>query len=324
MKIKDFDIDIKRRLNVLTVSAPNGVKIEKSSGNFEVEKEQKTPPKPNISRFSASGDALNQSKFGVTPKILVSNGLFGPELYADLKDLATDLRAIAVVESPSNSVSENKTVKFEVNSSRLYPCFPHVKDLKDRELSVGPFAAGTIARNDEEKGFWVSPSNKVVAGIRELTKDVSFSLSDENSDANKLNENNITTIIYKDGFRLWGNKTPAGSKDIEAANSFINERRITDAINDYLQESQFKRVDDNISKKFIQNVVADVNNYLRDLSSKGAILGGNCFVREEDNSNEDLRLGKVTFSIDYTPPKPAQTIRFKSIITDTYLSEVLS
>jgi phage tail sheath protein FI len=46
-----------------------------------------------------------------------------------------------------------------------------------------------------------------VKNVLGISKDVFWALQAEDSDANELNANEITTLIKRDGFRFWGNRT---------------------------------------------------------------------------------------------------------------------
>ena len=67
--------------------------------------------------------------------------------------------------------------------------------------------AGIIARSDNERGFWWSPSNQKIYGISGSSRAIDFTLGDSNARANLLNESEVVTIIHQDGYRLWGNRT---------------------------------------------------------------------------------------------------------------------
>ncbi|EMZ8332450.1 phage tail sheath family protein, partial [Escherichia coli] len=51
-------------------------------------------------------------------------------------------------------------------------------------------------------------SNVPVKNVLGMSRHVFWSLQAEDSDANSLNNKEITTIIRRNGFRFWGNRTP--------------------------------------------------------------------------------------------------------------------
>lgn len=74
---------------------------------------------------------------------------------------------------------------------------------------TSPYVAGLIARSDNENGFYWSPSNQEIYGIVSNVRPVDFTLGDANCRVNFLNENEVTTIIHQEGYRLWGNESCA-------------------------------------------------------------------------------------------------------------------
>ena len=264
------------------------------------------------------------STVGYVPKILIAPDLsHDASVITSFKAVAAKLRAVALIDcEPKHTNKDAIRIAKSHNSSRLILCSPRVNGVGDiGEIGMSAFSAGVMAKNDASNGYYTSPSNKPVNGIESLCKPIDWSLSDENSEANLLNKDQVQTIIRHNGFRLWGSRTLGKSNKEDIANEFINVRRITDSINDAVQESMLVNVDENISKALIQNVVESVNAFLRDLKSKGAIINGKCFV-DSSISETDLKQGKINFDFDYTAPRPAEQIRFRSIITDKYMKEV--
>lgn len=266
-----------------------------------------------------------QSELGFTPKIILAPA-YGDsvDVQAAMLSVAEKLRAVALFEAPETATF-NDALKLgdAYSSSRVYLSFPWVEGTGDiGTVPMSAFIAGTIARNDLENGFWASPSNKVMNGIKALKQKVSWSISDPNSQANLLNEKGIATAIREGGFRLWGSRTLGKNSKLDSANVFINVRRTTDTINDSVVRANLWAVDKGITVNFVQDVLEAINNFLRNLRSQGAIINGLAFVDPKDNTPDQIKQGKVVFSFDYTAVYPAEQIKFKSIITDKYLTEV--
>ncbi|EPS6283923.1 hypothetical protein ACVGHY_005363, partial [Escherichia coli] len=71
-----------------------------------------------------------------------------------------------------------------------------------------------------------------------MSRHVFWSLQAEDSDANSLNNKEITTIIRRNGFRFWGNRTPE-------TNAYIFEvyTRTAQVLADSIAEAQFETID---------------------------------------------------------------------------------
>ena len=87
-------------------------------------------------------------------------------------------------------------------------CFPHVKDYDtatDTEVlaDLATYAAGALARKDQENGYWWSPSNTELLGVTGLETPIYAMVNDANSEANLLNEAGIITVFnsYGTGIR---------------------------------------------------------------------------------------------------------------------------
>ena len=276
-----------------------------------------------------------QSDVGVTPRILIAPGFthqtpldeddepVANPVVSELLGIAESLRAVILADCPNTNDTDAVNYREDWGSARIYPIYPWVKVLNPTDNSIvqePPSArvAGLIAKSDNERGFWWSPSNMVINGIVGISKPIDFALGDSNSKANYLNEHNIATIIQQDGFRLWGNRTTSA----DTKWLFLQTRRTADMINDSLLKAHMWAVDRNITKTYIEDVLEGINNYLRHLKSIGAIIGGNAFADPALNTPDQIALGKVSFDFDFTPPYPAEHITFRSRMIDDYLEEI--
>jgi phage tail sheath protein FI len=284
-----------------------------------------------------SGLLAANSEVKVQPRILIAPGFThqtpldeddeptANPVVAELLTVAETLRAIIIADCPNTNKTDAINYAGDWGSPRIYPAFPWVKVLNTANNTIvekpsSSCIAGLIAKSDNERGFWWSPSNMVINGIVGTSKPVDFALGDTNCTANFLNEHGIATIIQQDGFRLWGNRTV--SSDIKWI--FLQTRRTADMINDSLLKAHLWAVDRNITKTYIEDVLEGVNNYLRYLKSIQAIIDGKAFINPELNTPDQIAQGKVTFDFDFTPPYPAEHITFRSRMTDEYLVELFS
>lgn len=244
---------------------------------------------------------------------------------AALESVATQLRAHVVLGGPGTTDAAAIDYRGDFGSRRVYVVDPKVtvSNLTATDyVQEDPAArvAGLIARIDHEIGFWKSPSNETLYGVLGLARPIDYALGDPNTRANLLNENEVATIIRDDGFRLWGNRT--ASDDPKWA--FLCVSRTADMIDLSIQQAHRWACDRVINKGYIDEVVASVNAYLRQLQARGAILGGTCWFDPDFNTTADIAAGHVTFSYDFTAPSPAERITFRSTITDKYITSLFA
>lgn len=269
-----------------------------------------------------------ESVLGVVPRILIAPGFTHQRdgtanaVVAELVGIAERLRAVIIADGPNTNDADAITYSGDFGSARVFLVDPWVLKVNDAGATVAapasPCVAGLIAKSDNDRGFWWSPSNQAINGIVGTARPVDFALGDANCRANLLNEQNVATIIRQDGYRLWGNRSL--SSDDKWA--FLSVRRTADMINDSLLRAHLWAVDRNITKTYVEDVIEGVNSYLRHLVSIGAILGGTCWADPDLNTPEEVAAGKIYFDFDFTAPTPAEHITFRSQAVNDYISEI--
>lgn len=246
----------------------------------------------------------------------------GAAVMAGLAALADRMRAVAVIDGPDTSDADVIAMRGQSGSRRIYLVDPWVRVGEQRVVEpASPRVAGVIARSDAERGYWWSPSNREIAGIVGTSRPVDFTLGDAASRANTLNAEAVTTIIRPDagGFRLWGDR--GLSQDPRW--TYISVVRTSDAIQERLLRGHQWAVDRNLTATYVDEVLAGVSAFLRELQGAGAIVGGRAWVDPALNTAEQIGAGKVTFSLDFTPPSPAERVTIQAILTDEYLADVI-
>lgn len=268
------------------------------------------------------GFSSAQNTVHVTPRILVAPG-FSHNVVSELEGIANKIKAVILADGPNTTDAEAITYRGNFGSDRIFIVDPAVKVFDTVTSSyvaqpASPRVAGLISKMDNEKGFWWSPSNQIITGIAGTWRPVDYAHGDPNSKANLLNENEVTTIIHQDGYRLWGNRTTSSDPKF----AFLSVRRTADMIQESLLRAHLWAVDRNITRFYAEDVKEGVNAYLRNLKAKGAILGGECYLDPELNTPENIASGKIYFDFDFTPPYPAEHVTFRSHLVNDYIEEI--
>lgn len=303
---------------VVVIRVENADQEEEITANVIGGVDEETGEYQGIQAFLSSESIVH-----VAPRILIAPQ-FTHQLPEDGKNpvvsalipIAEKLRSIIVADGPNTNDEEAIKWRKSVGSSRVYVVDPWVRVFEEEEKPPSPFVAGLIAKVDSEQGFWHSPSNKEINGIVGTSRAIDFTLGDRSSRANYLNENEVTTIIHQNGYRLWGNRTC--SNDSKWA--FLSVRRTADLINDSLLRAHLWAVDRNITKTYIDDVIEGVNSYLANLKVQGAIISGKCYATPELNTPTNIASGKVYFDFEFTPPYPAEQITFRSHLVSGAIS----
>ena len=257
-----------------------------------------------------------ESVVGVRPRLVIAP-TFSSTLAVGsaMEAVATRLRGIAIIAGPNTTDSD--AITYATNfGPRAYVVDPGVQWINSAGATVSgggtSRVAGVIAKSDNDRGFWWSPSNNQILNIVGTSRPVDFTLGDVNASANLLNAANVATVINQNGFRLWGNRCADGT--------FLSVRRTADLIEDSIQRAHLWAVDRNITKTYLGDVSESVNGYLRTLKNQGAILGGKCWPDPDLNTPANIAQGVVYFNFDFTPPYPAEHIVFQAILTNSYIA----
>lgn len=249
-------------------------------------------------------------------------GTIANAVVAELIPIADRLRAVVVADCPNTNDAAALAYAGDFGSSRVYLVDPKVikvdGDGNNTDEWTSAIAAGLIAKSDNDRGFWWSPSNQEVAGIVGTFRPIDFVMGDTSCRANLLNAGNVATIIRQDGFRLWGNRTPSSDPKYK----FLSTRRIADTIADSIQAAHLWAVDRGITKTYLQDVKEGVAAFIRQLTVLGAITGGEVWVDPELNTPENIANGNVIFDYAFTDAKPAERVTFRYHLVNDFLKEL--
>lgn len=239
--------------------------------------------------------------------------------------VAQRLRAVVVADGPNTTEADALTERGNYGSDRLYIVDPAVRALDSMTddiitLPASGFVAGVISATDATKGFWWSPSNRVIAGIVGTARPIDFAISDPETQANRLNERGIATIVRKDGFRLWGNRSAAN----DPLWAFLPVRRTADMVYESIEAALLWAMDRPFSEQLLRDIRDSVQEYLNSLKARGAILGGRVWVDPELNSAADLAAGKLTIDFDIEPPAPLEHLTFRAQRNGSYYNELVT
>lgn len=239
-------------------------------------------------------------------------------LAAALVEVATKLRATAVLDGPGNSNVDAKAFADDFDSPNAYLVEPGVVTA-DGEGHASPSVAGLIAVNDLQNGFWTSPSNMTLQGVLGTNRQLSHGFVGSQSD--DLNTNQIAAIVRDDGFRLWGNETLAQT---DPSYRFLSIARTANAIEDSLIEAHKWAIDRNITTRYFDLVAQSVNGFLAKLQAQGAITGGECYPDAEKNTVSTIKEGQVFFNVEWSGAYPAQTLNIALQLSDRFLEALLA
>ena len=266
----------------------------------------------------------------VTPRILCAPGFTHQRpgaaanpVIAEILGLADILRAVVIADAPGASTAAAIAYRQDFDSARLYIVAPGVKVFRGAGVVVEPASArvaGLIVRRDKDKGFWWSPSNQPLGGVVGIERPIDFALNNGATESNLLNENGVASVIHHNGYRLWGNKSAA----TDPIWQFLTVRRTADLVYDSVERSMLWAMDRPLSQQLVEDVGNSVNAYLRNLTQRGALLGGRAWLDPEINTPADLKAGKLSIDFDLEPPAPLDRLTFRARRNDGYYEELVN
>lgn len=272
-----------------------------------------------------------ESQLGIKPKILCAPGFTANPAGGTASAVTTALiaaadrmRAVVIADGPNTTETAAVLDIAKFGSGRLMVVDPAVRVMDaSGEIVTRPasgYAAGVLSRTDSERGFWWSPSNQLVGGIVATARPVSFELSSDQTEAHRLNAENVTTIINRSGFRLWGNRTPAEDQNW----AFLSVRRTADMIYESVEQAHLWAMDRPFGEQLLLDVRDSVQSYLNELVRRGAILGGRVWIDPELNTEATMKAGKLYIDFDIEPPAPLEHLIFRAHRNGSYYEELVT
>lgn len=269
------------------------------------------------------------SMFGYYPKTIIAP-VYCEEtaVVSEINTICKKIRAIGIVDAPVGATVQDVitgrgpqgTINFNTSSERLVLCYPHLKvyDSTTDSIQLQPYSqrlAGVIAAKDVDKGYHWSPSNTEIQGIVGIERQLTSMINDPTSEVNTLNEAGVVTVFnsYGSGFRTWGNRSAAYPASTFATN-FINVRRTADILHESVEYAMLDYMDYPIDNGLIDSICETVNQFIRTLIGRGALIDGKCSFNQDKNPTTELANGHLVFDIEFMPPTPAERITFESFI----------
>jgi hypothetical protein len=245
------------------------------------------------------------------------NGMFRAKAIVDLSTAASGgadtYDEVIALKNSNNFTDENEIV-----------CWPLVK-LGDRVFHLSTQVAGVIANTDATYAApHVSPSNKGLqcdSLVTEAGGEVILSLEQ----ANILNGGGVVTgLNFMGGFKVWGNYTACYPTNQDVKDYFIPVSRMIDFVGNTLIRTFWGKLDEPMTRRFIDTVLDSCNIWLNGLTGSGYILGGRCEMLESENPTTNLMAGIVKLHVYVTPPSPAQEIDFVLEYDPSYVTAALT
>lgn len=262
-----------------------------------------------------------QTMLGVKPRILGVPGLDNQDVTAAMVSIAQKLRGFTYASAwGCDNISDAIAYRNNFSQRELMLLWPEFMDWNTVTSSTDiawatARALGLRAQIDQTIGWHKTLSNVGVNGVTGISKGVYWDLQTEGTDADLLNQNDVTTLINKDGYRFWGDRTCSDDPDF----AFENYTRTAQVLADTMAEAQMWAMDMPMTPSLIKDMVHNINAKIRSLVNGGYLIGGNCWYDPDANPAENVAAGKAIIDYDYTPVPPLEDLTLRQRITDSYL-----
>jgi phage tail sheath protein FI len=263
-----------------------------------------------------------QAELGVKPRILGVPGLDNLAVATALAAICQQLRAFGYISAYGCKTLPD-ALKYRDNFSQrelmlIWPDFVawnSVTSASDTAAATA-YALGLRAKIDNDTGWHKTLSNVGVNGVTGLSASVYWDLQTPGTDADLLNKAGVTTLIRKEGFKFWGNRTCAD----DPLFAFENYTRTAQVLADTLAEAHLWAADKPLTPTLVRDMIAGINAKFRELKSAGYLIDGSCWYDSDANDVDTLKAGKLFIDYDYTPVPPLEDLTLRQRITDKYLA----
>lgn len=262
-----------------------------------------------------------QAETGIKPRILGVPGLDCLEVASALAAVCQMMRAFGYISAwGCKSITETMLYAKNFGQRELMLIWPdfiswNTSANAAQTAHAVSRALGLRAKIDQEIGWHKTLSNVAVNGVSGLSASVFWDLQAVGTDADLLNQAGVTTLIRKDGFRFWGNRSCSD----DPLFAFENYTRTAQVLADTMAEAHMWANDKPVTPTLVKDIIEVINAKFRELVTAGYLLGAHAWYDENANDKETLKAGKLFIDYDYTPVPPLEDLTLRQRITDRYL-----
>ena len=289
--------------------------------------------------FSTALNSLDISEvvMGEIPTVLVAPYYSKIKAYHDLMiaksvskisdkwytDVITDIKADSTTSTIAKAITQKATDGYNNLVEKV--CYPMAK-YNGKIYHLSTLAAVRMQITDTEAGGvpYISPSNKAIFADAAVLEDGTQLYINETT-ANTANANGLTTInIVRGGLRLWGgcnaNYSYVNEGNIDPEHLQDASIRMKHYMLNKLQYDYIDSIDNPISRRDIDSILASVQQWLNSLVNEGKLLYATVEFIEDNNSVKDMVSGDFVFDVSSTNTPNAKSITFRTHYTTDGIS----
>ncbi|WP_242415529.1 phage tail sheath subtilisin-like domain-containing protein [Sphingomonas panni] len=263
-----------------------------------------------------------EAQTGIRPRILAAPGLETQAVTEAIAAVGAKLRAMAYARAIGADIAALAAYRAGFTQRELMLLYPDLKVTDATGAVVPSFAAahavGMRALIDQTQGWHKTLSNVAIPGVVGTTADVPFDLQDPDADANRLNADEVTTIVRLNGeLRFWGSRTCSTDADFY----FESATRTAHIVADTIANGLIWAIDKPLTPALAKDIVELCNQKFRAMTQAGEILGATAWFDPTRNPVTDLKAGKLGIRYRYTPVPPLEHLHLSQEVTDEFLAD---
>lgn len=264
---------------------------------------------------------LAEQLLGVRPRIIAAPGLDAHDVAVALAVLLPKLNAFGYAASVGATPTEISTYRagFSARELMLIDGDFTALDTATSETSTSfavARAIGLRAWLDREVGYHKTISNVPVPGVSGIVAPRIWDLQSPDTETGLINGADVTTLIQRQGFRFWGNRTCSA----DPRYAFESAVRTNAVIRDTIAEGLFPYIDGPVTRQRALDIIESINALLRREILAGRLIGGQAEL-SAGNTADQLAAGKLRIGYRFTPVAPLEDLTVSVEITDEFYAD---
>lgn len=258
---------------------------------------------------------------GILPDMLIAPGFSHiPEIAAVMAaktTFSTVFRASCICDLDTESA---KTYQQAITTKEEDAAYQNIKQVVcwpmlgngDLTFHMSTHYAALQGSVDADNGAIPSAvaSNHQLMADKAVLADGTEIIMDINQANYLRNQGVVSAFNFVNGFTLWGAYNACYPVNTDVKDIFINISRMFGYIANTCILTFWSKIDRNLTPRFAENIVDQVNQRINSWTGSGHLLGGRCVMLASENSTADIMSGIVRIHIYATPPSPAQEVDF--------------
>lgn len=275
-----------------------------------------------------------EGEIGIKPDCIIAPGFAYAEPGASaspavgaLATVGQKIRALAIADSSGTTAAEAISARQNYGFDNLVITDPAISiydtaSQSDVEMPLSATVAGVQARTHLENGWWWSFDNKLINGpINGPARPIDFRINDAGSEGTHLKGNDITTMIRRKGFYLWGGHTADPAKLMGGTTV---GRLVSWKLYDALEEGLFPFIGVPGNAQSIPQIKGVGDKFLADVKGTGAIINYSFDLPTSVNSPTLMADGAFFYHLRFVEAASIRSIDIYGFRTPEFYSEFLT